>query len=157
MDTLNLGGRPVVVLPGTAFPERADVYVCDKCGGDVTKHFHPRQSHSWAPMGPETFICACGQRYLTGATEWDHLGDWERSKRAGDTLGLGLLLSAVSSIFGAVGYLILHFAFGPQRAAFVAAMALAVLPFVLMQVTLWPDVAASIWRTRVGTRKEGPR
>jgi hypothetical protein len=109
-------------------------------------------------MGRETFICACGQRYQSGATEWDHFGDWERSKRAGDTLGVGLLLSAVSSIVGAVVYLILHFAFvGLQRAAFLAAMALAVLPFVLMQVTLWPGVVASIWRTRVGTRKEGTR
>lgn len=157
MDTLNLGGRPVVPLPGSAFPERADVYVCDKCGRDITKRFHPRQSHSWSPMGRETFICACGQRYQTGATEWDHFGDRERSKRAGDTLGIGLLLSAASSIVGAVVYLILRYAFGLQRTAILAAMALALLPFVLMQVTLWPGVAASIWRTRVGTGKEGTR
>ena len=99
-------------------------------------------------MGRETFVCECGQRYQTGATEWDHFGDNERSNRVGQTVGVGLLFSAMFSIVGLIAYLVLHFAFGFQKAAILTAMALAALPFVLMQITFWLGVVASIWRTR---------
>ena len=73
-------GRPphlvgaLKTLPASGFPERADAYICDKCARDVTKYFRLRPSHSWTPMGPARFVCRCGQCYLTGAIEWDHLG-----------------------------------------------------------------------------------
>jgi hypothetical protein len=95
MLSLNLGARPLVKLPASAFPDRADIYVCDKCGRDITRHFRPGQAHVWAPMGPERCLCLCGERYLTGAKEWDHFSDWERNRRVGDTLGLGILFSAI--------------------------------------------------------------
>jgi hypothetical protein len=77
MLSLNLVTRPLITLPASAFPNRADVYVCDKCGRDITKHLRPGQSHTWAPMGRERYLCLCGQKYLTGAREWDHFSERE--------------------------------------------------------------------------------
>src|ERR1700721_3433870 len=88
----------VRTLPASGFPEFADVYVCDKCARDVTKRFRLSQSDSWTPMGPTEFVCRCGQRYVTGAIEWDHLGPSERHRRVWQTLGLGAFLSAMFSI-----------------------------------------------------------
>src|SRR4029077_6286361 len=134
MLTLNLGARPVVKLPASTFPNRADLYVCDKCGRDITKHFRPRQSHSWGPMGPESFVCFCGQRYLTGAREWDHFSERERSRRVGQTLGFGILLSAIFSIPGFLAYLALRLVFGLREGALVAGLAITALPFSLTQM-----------------------
>ena len=72
---------PLKTLPASGFPERADVYTCDKCARDVTKHLRLRRSHSWTPMGLTRFVRRCGQRYLTGAIEWVHLGRSERHRR----------------------------------------------------------------------------
>ena len=103
-------------------------------------------------MGRERFICLCGQRYLTGATEWDHFSDWERGQRVRDTLGAGILFSAMASIPGLVAYLVLHFLFGLRDGALAAGLVITLLPFSLMQVGFWPGVVASMWRTRAGTR-----
>jgi hypothetical protein len=150
MLSLNLGSRPLIRLPASAFPSAADLYVCDKCGRDITKHLHPGRAHTWAPMGPERYACSCGQKYLTGATEWDHFGERERKHRVRDTFGLGVLFSAMSSIPGLLVYLALHFVFGLRRGALVTGLVIAAAPFVLMQITFWPDVVASMWRTRAG-------
>jgi hypothetical protein len=115
MLSLNLGARPLITLPASAFPNGADVYVCDKCGRDITRHFRPGRAHVWAPMGPERYLCLCGQRYLTGATEWDHLSDWERNRRVKDTLGLGVLFSAMFSNTGSSGLSCPAFCFGSSR------------------------------------------
>jgi hypothetical protein len=141
------------VLAASAFPKRADIYKCDDCERDITKYLHPGRAHVWRAMGPERFQCTCGRIYLTGATEWDHLGDWERRNRISQTIGLGILFSAMASILGLLVYLVFYFGFGCKEAA-ITALSIAVLPFVLMQVTFWPFVAASIWRTRVGTSIE---
>lgn len=146
---MNLGGRPLITLPASAFPDRADAYVCDKCGSDITKHFRPGTSHAWTPMGRERYKCLCGHWYLTGATEWDHLGDRERSRRVRDTFGLGVLISATFSVPGLLAYLVLHFAFGLREAAVITGWIITVLPFCLMQIGFWPGVVASMWRTRV--------
>jgi hypothetical protein len=142
--------RAVKTLPATSFPERADRYVCDKCGRDVTKYFQPRQSHSWTPMGPTRFVCWCEQRYVTGAIEWDHLGPSERRRRISQTLGLGVLLSAMFSVVGILVYLVLRFLFDLREAGFFLAVFMAAGPFVLVQIEFWPKVRASVWRTRVG-------
>jgi len=152
MLSLNLGARPLVKLPASAFPDRADIYVCDKCGRDITRHFRPGQAHVWAPMGPERCLCLCGERYLTGAKEWDHFSDWERNRRVGDTLGLGILFSAMFSILGLLAYVVLHFVFGLRGGALVTGLVITALPFSLMQIAFWPEVFASMWRTRVGSR-----
>jgi hypothetical protein len=150
MLSLNLNSRPLVKLPASAFPNRADAYMCDKCGRDITKYFRPGRAHVWAPMGPERFQCRCGQKYLTGAAEWDHLGDWERSRRVRGTFGLGILFSIILSIVGLPVYLVLHFIFGLGKGALIAGLAIATFPFFLVQITFWPGVVASMWRTRFG-------
>jgi len=154
MLTMNLGARPVVTLPASAFPSRADAYVCDKCERDITSKFRPVHAHVRTPVGRETYSCVCGERYLTGATEWDHLGDYERSRRVGETLGLGALISAMFSVLGPAVYLILHFGFGLRRGALLMSLSIIALPFVLMQITFWPEVIASMWRTGKGKREQ---
>jgi ABC-type nickel/cobalt efflux system permease component RcnA len=146
--------RAVRTLPASSFPERADVYVCDKCARDVTKHFRLRQSHSWTPMGPTRFVCRCGQRYLTGAVEWDHLGSSERHRRVWQTLWLGVLLSGMFSIVGTLIYLPLRFLLDLREAGFLVALFITALPFVWLQMTFWPEVLASMWRTRIGSSIE---
>ena len=49
-------------------------------------HFHRRQSHSWSPLGPEKYVCLCGQRYLTGAVEWTNLSEYDLKTGASRTL-----------------------------------------------------------------------
>jgi hypothetical protein len=154
MSSLNLSARPLIKLPASAFPDWADVYVCDKCGRDITQHLRRRESHSWEPMGPEAYFCLCGQRYLTGAIEWDHLGDWERARRTGNMIGLGVLLSVVSCILGSVVYFALRFGLGLREAALFSFAIIAILPFLLTQIGFWPAVIASMWRTRVGSPKK---
>lgn len=153
MIRLKLSSRPLTKLPASSFPEKADIYLCDKCGRDITPQFHPGQSHTWSPMGPERFKCECGQKYVTGATEWDHFGEHERRRRFRDTFGLGILFSAVSSILGLFVYLALHFVFGFQRGALYVWLIIAWLPFSLMQIGFWPGVIASMWRTRIAKPK----
>src|SRR5712691_3427119 len=104
MQRLNLDVPHKTQLPASAFPTRADVYVCEKCGRDITRHLQAGQAHVWEPMGPERYRCRCGQTYLTGATEWDHLGDWERKRRVSQTTGLAFLFSVVLSVPGCVVY-----------------------------------------------------
>jgi hypothetical protein len=144
----SLSSSPLVAL-ASAFPNRASIYKCDDCERDITKYLHPGKAHVWRAMGPERFQCSCGRKYLTGATEWDHLGNWERHNRISQTVGLGVLFSAMASILGFLVYLVFHFGLGCNEAATIA-VGIAALPFVLMQVTFWPFVAASVWRTRVG-------
>jgi hypothetical protein len=152
VTSLNLSAPDATSLPASAFPTPADVYVCDKCGRDVTKHLHRGQAHVWKPVGPNRYQCRFGQKYLTGAMEWDQLGEWERKRRIGQTVGLGILCSAAFSIVGLVVYLALH----RSKAALICASAIAALPFLLMNVPFWLDVAASVWRTRVGTSGSTP-
>jgi hypothetical protein len=104
-------------------------------------------------MGPERYLCRCGQKYLTGAIEWDHLGEWERANRVRETFVLGVVFSAMSFLLGFLAYLILYFTFGLRQEALVIWLVITALPFVLMQITFWPDVAFSMWRTRCRTSK----
>jgi hypothetical protein len=50
--------RIVKTLSASCFAERADIYVCDKCGRDLTKRFRPGQSHSWTPMDRQDLFAA---------------------------------------------------------------------------------------------------
>jgi hypothetical protein len=143
--------RAVSTLPASSFPERADIYICDKCARDVTKHFRPRQSHTWAPIGPIRFTCRCGQRYVTGAIEWDHLGLPERRRRVRQTFVPGIFLSGIFSIFGVLIYFALRFLFDLRQAGFLVALCIPALPSVWLQFTFWPEVLASMWRTRLGS------
>ena len=145
--TLNLTPSTFTTLPASAFPTPADAYVCDKCDRDITKHLHRNQAHVWLAMGPNRYQCVCGQKYLTGAREWDHLGEWERKRRARQTLELGTLFSAP---FLALGLLI-YLTMSPSKGVLIGVFALSACPFLLMNLPFWVSVAASIWRTRVGS------
>jgi hypothetical protein len=150
MVSLNLGGRPRVTLPASAFPVRADAYVCDRCKRDITKYFRPPTSHSWGPMGPERYQCLCGQQYLTGAREWDHLGVWERRRRVEHTLVFGVISSVMASILSVLAYIFLRFALGYREGALATSLVTVALPFVLIQISFWSTVIASVWRSRIG-------
>jgi hypothetical protein len=142
--------RAVRSLSASSFPERADRYGCDKCARDVTEHFRPRQSHSWAPVGPNRFTCRCGQRYLTGAIEWHHLGLPERQRRVRQTLALGVFLFGIRSIFGILVYFALRFLLNLREAGFLVAVFITAVPFVWLEMTFWPRALTSMWRARIG-------
>src|SRR5580704_11914550 len=139
MSSLNLTTRPRIQLPASSFPDRADVYVCDKYGLDITKHLHPGQAHTWKAMGPERYRCQCGRNYLTAATEWNHFSEWERKRRIQCTLGFA-------------AYLTLRYVFFLPRAGVIVGALIAAFPFLFMVVPFSLGVASSMWRTRGGTR-----
>lgn len=129
------------------FPEPADVYLCDSCKREITQFLAPGQSHSWRPMGPERYTCECGQRYLTGAVEWEHLSDWERRRRMAQTHGVAVLFSIMLAVPALIFFFLLAWLFHWK----VAPGALAVfisLPFFAVETTFWFAVAASKRRTR---------
>jgi hypothetical protein len=153
MLKLDLHGRAVTRLPASEFPDRADVYVCDKCERDITEHLRPHHPHTWTPTGPERYVCPCGEKYLTGAIEWDHLGDSERRRRVRDTIGLGVVFSAFSLILAIPICFILRL-ISPALGV-VVGIAICAAPFALLQITFWPGVIASVWRTRIATPRRG--
>jgi len=73
--------RPSTDFPASRFPDMADRYVCDLCGRDVTRKIHRARGHGGPIIGPARFTCACGARYLSGMTEWDHLHRFMRRSR----------------------------------------------------------------------------
>lgn len=151
METLNLDRKEVGTkqLRASEFPEPADVYVCDKCGRDITGHLNRGRAHVQTPLGPSTYVC-CGQKYLSGAAEWDDLGDWERRQRLGD-VGLAIILSAVLAGF----FILVHLAVKHRSLALLVFLAVAT----LFSIRLFPlfiailvgpfEIAASLWRTRI--------
>ena len=149
MLSLNLGpSHPIKLVPASSVPDRADGHLCDNCGRDLTKHFRRGHAHAWSPMGPVRFNCACGKSYLTGAMEWEHLSQFERRRRLREILGIGIVLSAASSIIALVTCLVLHFVFRFDRVALITATVITWFPFALVQVSFWPGVVQSIIRTR---------
>ena len=137
-------------LPASAFPEPAATYICDNCGRDITKRLHPGRAHCWQAMGPQRYVCLCGKKWLSGAVEWNHLGDWERERRIRDTLALGALSSVASFLIVALAYLAAH-ATGMIVGVSFIAIVIVILPAVLIIVPFVFQVGASMWRTRTRT------
>jgi len=102
-------------------------------------------------MGPTRFTCRCGKKYVSGAIEWDHLGDRERRRRIRETLLFGVFFSVMFSIPAGLIYLFFRFLLDLRRAGFLVACIVILLPFALMQATFWPAVVASMWRTRAAS------
>jgi hypothetical protein len=146
MIGLNLSERKSQ-LPASAFPERADIYICDQCQRDLTEHFIPGQAHVMQPLGPERYTCECGRRYLTGAVEWQNLSEWDRRRRKVDAFGIGALFSVMLSIPGLCVYFVLRLLHLPKVALFVAVF-IAACPLVLSVTMFLSEVLASLWRTR---------
>jgi len=140
-------------LPASRFPDRACAYLCDKGGEDVTERFAIRHGHGSPPLGPATFYCQCGERYLSGTREWDHLGSNEKRTSLGllGITGLFALPFVVSLTAIAVGI------YAHNRAIIIAGAIIAVLtsPFSVILVPCFlqvRDIAASIYRTRISNR-----
>src|ERR1700757_393099 len=97
MQALNLDPKQATVIkpPASEFPDAADVYLCDKCGRDITAHFHRGRAHVRQPLGPVRYVCRCGQAYLSGATEWDHLSVWEKRQWLRDIPLIFILFAVV--------------------------------------------------------------
>jgi hypothetical protein len=149
MQTLNLSGTQ---LPASRFPEPADVYLCDDCGRDLTEHLHPGRAHIWRSLGPARYTCFCGQKYLSGASEWDLLGVWERRQRVLQIIIIAVLTCLPLIAFG----MLIHFVLERSSPALLLICYFAILPaavlFVLFIVgVLLPllEIGASIVRTRI--------
>jgi hypothetical protein len=147
MANLNLSARKSQ-LPASAYPERADIYVCDKCEKDITRHFIAQQSHSWRPLGRERYLCQCGQSYLTGAVEWTNLSEYEKNRRIQGALVPGIIGSVIFSIFGLGAYLLLR-VLQFRRIALFTGLVITVFPFVAIVTTSLVGIALSSWRTKV--------
>ncbi len=152
METLN--PKTISRLPASRFPNPAEVYFCDDCGRDVTKNLHHDRSPVWQPLRPMWYVCRCGQKYLSGAAEWDDLTTWERKQRIRQ-LRIGFVLFALLMIAGTLAY----FALSLGSSTLLAILAIALIPsivvarllgFVLLDVF---EIIASIWRTRVSQRR----
>src|ERR1700757_78582 len=131
MQALNLDPKQATVIkpPASEFPDAADVYLCDKCGRDITAHFHRGRAHVRQPLGPVRYVCRCGQAYLSGATKWDHLSVWEKRQWLRD-IPLIFILFAVVAAYGAVAYFaVVH------RGVVMIVLSLLGIPFAL--VSLW--------------------
>jgi hypothetical protein len=150
MQALNLDPKQLATkrLRASEFPEPADVYVCDKCR-DLTVHLHRGRAHVRQPLGPVKCFCRCGQDYLSGATEWDYLSDWEKRQWLGD-IPLIFILFAVLAGFVTFAYFALV-----RRSLVMIVLSLAGVPFAAVFVRLFIimsaipfEIAASRWRTR---------
>ena len=137
-------------VPASEFPTPADAYVCDKCGRDITKHLHPGRAHVRPPLGPARYTCRCGERYLSGAIEWDHLAPWDQRRWMADTR-LAVIVSGALILF------LLALAIAVRRHSVLLSCLL--MAGMLFSIPLWPlflavlsvpfEIAASLWRTRV--------
>lgn len=148
MQTLNLGG---IQLPASKFPEPADSYICDNCGRDITRYLHPGRAHVSTPLGPPWYVCRCGQRYISGAVEWDSLSAGEHRKRLIEVVGLGIAsLIPIGGFAVLVSLAIRHHSIPLTIASGVAAMPLIVFVpvFTISGLEVF-EIAASLWRTRV--------
>ena len=149
------GPIPVIKLPASAFPKWANVYICDKCGRDVTKYLHPPKSHAWQAIGPLRYTCRCGQEWLTSATEWDYMSDGERRRRIRFTLFLSRVLSVGMLGLGLVVYALIFLLAGHRRGVAIAAVVMAALPLVSILEPSAVVVLASMWRTRIRKTRSG--
>jgi len=146
---LDLQKPPKTQRPASEFPEPADVYVCDKCGRDLTAHLHRGRAHVRQPLGPVRYFCGCGQGYVSGATEWDYLSPWEKQQWLHDVL-LALILLLLLSGYGAVVYFALV-----RRSVLMLGLSVLGAPFAVVFFCLFVlmlaipfEIAASVLRTR---------
>jgi hypothetical protein len=141
--------KSIVKRPASEFPEAADVYVCDKCERDITRHLHRGRAHVRPRLGPVRYSCGCGQDYISGATEWDYLSNWEKRQWLRDIplifIFFAILAGSVSLVYFAV----------VRRNVILMALSFAAIPFgivcfrLFIVMTAIPfQSAASLLRTR---------
>jgi hypothetical protein len=143
-----------VQRPASEFPERAEVYVCDICGRDITKQLPRDHAHASQILGAPFYTCLCGQKYRTGLQEWDSMSPadhWNFLLRAvvpGSLMGLPLIgfIFLVRSTYLHPGYLLLAICVVAAVPSFVFAIFFTIAGLEGM------DIFASLWRTRVRGR-----
>lgn len=157
-ETIPLFGdeaRPSTELPVSRFPAKADRYVCDLCGRDVTRKVHRVHGHGGPIIGPTRFTCVCGARYLTGMTEWDHLGRFmRRSRMRFLVFGSAFLLPLVLFVVLARSAWDHH---SPLVFALCCLAGLFSLPFAvfgILELSTVYSIFTSIWRTRFAKSDE---
>lgn len=151
------GYKNISRLPASRFPDPADLYFCDNCGRDLTQNLYRDRAPVWQPLRPMWYVCQCGQKYLSGAAEWDDLTAWEREQRIGQLL-IGVVLLALLVIPATLAY----FAIRYGGAALFIIVGIALIPsvlaakpfaFVLLDVY---EIIASLCRTRSIDRRALP-
>lgn len=114
--------------------------------------FAPRQSACSTPIGPMRYRCLCGKTYLTGATEWDYLSEWDKRQWRSDA-GIAFILLFLIFIPIAFAYAAWHF----RNLILLVISVVALIPTVILLrlfVTIllgFVDIVRSIWRTRIGS------
>jgi len=156
MQLLGLNEAASGSLPASRFPERATAYFCDKCGEDITENFYVRRGHGGTPLGPATFNCDCGERYLSGAREWDDQLPGER-RRSLRTLGIIALFAVPFAVSLSAAVLGIR---EQNKALTIAGAVMTVItaPFAVVLAPCFVevrDIAASIYRTRIAKRVSG--
>lgn len=150
MDTLKLNPARTsegTCLPASQFPEPADLYLCDRCGRDLTNQVYRGRAHVRMPLGRPRFHCACGAQFLSGVTEWDSLHPSDRRRRIRDIYFLALIPLALALCFEGVVWLsarnhtIVRFAVS-------GLLLLIATPSALYLISEIPEVVGSLWRTR---------
>jgi hypothetical protein len=150
MQLLGLNEDTAGCLPASRYPERADVYLCDKCGEDLTRRFFVRKGHGSTPLGPPTFYCLCGARYLSGTREWDQMEANEkrtalRFMRISALLAFPPLISLAATALGFYQH---------EKGLTISGFTFLVLTsplslFLVFSFLSIRDIAASIYRTRI--------
>jgi hypothetical protein len=154
LSVLELNKQDPIKRPASSFPERADIYECDNCGADLTKHLRCPVSHSWPPYGPMRCVCQCGRAYLTGAVEWECLSTRERRERLGVIFALSLSLLVVLAIPGAFIGLLIGYLAASRMWAIRIGLIIAITPGLCMLVFEIGKISLSIWRTNALLRKK---
>ena len=112
------------------------------------------RGHGSPPLGPPTFYCECGERYLSGTREWDHLAPNEKRRSLGLLKIIGLfILPFITTVTAAAVGIYEHnralTAAGTILTVLTAPLSLLSAPW-LLQVR---NIVASIYRTRVSNRQ----
>lgn len=101
------------------------------------------------PIGPMRYTCACGKKYLTGATEWDYLSEWDKRQWRSD-VGTAMILLVLLLVPIALGFAARH----RHGAILLAILVVVSIPSLvllrLLGLTLlgFVDISRSVWRTR---------
>lgn len=155
MQSLSLNEASSSSLPASRFPEPASAYLCDQCGEDITERFSVSRGHGRPPLGPATFYCQCGQRYLSGTREWDQLSTNEKRAYLGvlrvmALFGLPFVASLTAVALGVHQHSRTRTTVAAILAVLTAPFSIALAP-ALLEVR---DIAASLLRTRILTRPQ---
>jgi len=146
---LDLNKPDPVRRPASSFPDRADEYICDMCGADLTKYLPRPSSHSWPPYGPARYICRCGAAYLTGAVEWESLDSRERRRRLRDLVGLSLMFAAMFAIPGTCLGLLIYWIVGSSKLGLVVGVLIATPASIALLTFELGGILRSIVRTNL--------